>query len=246
MIQFLRKNDQYCGLMFAGHFFFNKPVYNGSTRSVAPYSSIFYFSHAVTDADCEFPLHPHEGFEIMTFILDGTVQHFDTETKVWTNLDKGDFQIIYAGSGVKHSEKLLKGSRTFQIWFDPNFREALNSPVAYSDYHAKDFPSQVLDGLKTTQLVGGGTVAKFATDGLNIKRIELEANQSLNYKLDNSKSYTFYVLNGSIAINGEQLAINDAVRIIAENTIDLQTSESTELFILELPEKPSYVPIWEQ
>jgi len=50
----------------------------------------------------------------MTFIFEGTVEHYDTLTKVWTPLKAGDFQIIQSNSGIRHQEKLSKDSRAFQ------------------------------------------------------------------------------------------------------------------------------------
>jgi quercetin 2,3-dioxygenase len=117
MIQILKKEEQFNRTIFNGNFVANKPVANGVQDNVKPYSSLFYWSHARAIDQCEFGLHPHEGFEIMTFILEGNVAHYDTATKVWTPLETGDFQVIQSNSGIQHQERINKGTRNFQIWF---------------------------------------------------------------------------------------------------------------------------------
>jgi redox-sensitive bicupin YhaK (pirin superfamily) len=82
---------------------------------VKPYSSLYYWSNGYVMEQCEFGLHPHKGFEIMTFLFEGTIEHYDTATKVWTPLNAGDFQIIQSNSGIQHQEKITKGSRAFQV-----------------------------------------------------------------------------------------------------------------------------------
>ncbi|KFF02092.1 hypothetical protein IX38_14245 [Chryseobacterium luteum] len=66
MIQLLKKEDQFNRTIFNGNFIANKPAASGTKDNVKPYSSLFYWSHARAIDQCEFGLHPHEGFEIMT------------------------------------------------------------------------------------------------------------------------------------------------------------------------------------
>ena len=70
-------------------------------------------------------LHPHRGFEICSFVLKGEIEHYDTLLDKWITLSEGDVQVIKAGKGISHSEKLKSGSEIFQIWFDPNIQESL-------------------------------------------------------------------------------------------------------------------------
>ena len=139
MIQIQKVADQFNTTIFNGNFIVNKPVASGTNARVKPYSNLFYWSHAIAIEDCEFGLHPHEGFEIMTFILEGNVTHYDTVTRIWTPLLTGDFQVIQSNSGIQHQERIAKGTRSFQIWFDPNFYKSVKQAPTYVDYHSKDF-----------------------------------------------------------------------------------------------------------
>ena len=59
-------------------------------------------------------MHPHQGFEICSFILKGNINHFDTKQNKWIPLSKGDVQIIRSGNGISHVEEIDKNSEIFQ------------------------------------------------------------------------------------------------------------------------------------
>ncbi len=65
-----------------------------------------------------FPSHPHRGFETVTYMLEGHMEHRDHMGNVG-QLMAGDVQWMKAGSGVIHSEmpKQVEGRmRGFQLW----------------------------------------------------------------------------------------------------------------------------------
>ena len=96
------------------------PTDRGPNRS---YSNLFYWAHATAKLDSTIGLHPHRGFEILTYVLSGSIKHYDTLIDKWIKLDKGDVQVIQSGSGISHSEFIQKNSSIFQIWFDPNINK---------------------------------------------------------------------------------------------------------------------------
>jgi len=61
------------------------------------------------------------------------------QTNKWIPLPAGGVQLIQAGKGVPHSEKHIKGSRAFQIWFDPDFNKSLAKNAYYKDFQADAF-----------------------------------------------------------------------------------------------------------
>jgi len=241
MVQIIKKAEQYNEVIFGNRFFGNKPVYNGQ-GNVKPYSSLFYWNHGFAKETIEFPLHPHQGFEIMTFILEGQQEHYDTTTKVWTPLQAGDFQIIQSNSGVQHAEKITKGTSAFQIWFDPNFHEAIKEKPAYADYHSEDFETTTENGIKTTTYVGGYNKVYSMTPHLTIKKLTFNEQKKTSLELDSNSSYTFYVLNGSGLADNQQIEKDDAVRL--SNTKQLDIDFLGELFYIETPTQLDYKPVW--
>ncbi|OXG05093.1 pirin [Flavobacterium araucananum] len=242
MIQIQKKTEQSNRVLYDGNFIANKPVAYGTTPEVEPYSNLFYFSHAVTIDPCEFPLHPHKGFEIMTFVLEGEITHYDTESKKWTSLEKGDFQIFQCNSGIQHQERLGEKSRGFQIWFDPDFNKTLYERPTYKDYQSDDFLPQIENQISTINYVGDGSKAISRTPGLKIKKLLFENQTKVNLQLEQNSSYTFYILQGKGIINGQFLEIDDAVRVTNTKKIDLDFKG--ELFYIQTPAHTDYPAIW--
>jgi quercetin 2,3-dioxygenase len=242
MIQIQKVADQFNTNIFNGNFIVNKPVASGTNARVKPYSNLFYWSHAIAIEDCEFGLHPHEGFEIMTFILEGNVTHYDTVTRIWTPLLTGDFQVIQSNSGIQHQERIAKGTRSFQIWFDPNFYKSVKQAPTYVDYHSKDFQEKIENGIKTVTYIGKESKAITLTPGLTIKKLIFDKQTRTSLQLNNNSSYTFYVLKGQGLLFKHQIEVNDAIRVLNENIIDIDFEG--ELFIIETPTNLDYIPVW--
>lgn len=241
MIQIIKKSEQFNDVIFDGRFHANKPVFYGK-KTVKPFSSLYYWSHGYVSEPCEFGLHPHEGFEIMTFLWEGRIEHYDTATKVWTPLEAGDFQIIQSNSGIQHQEKVHKNSRAFQIWFDPNFYKAIELKPSYVDYSSQDFSPKNEAGILTTTYIGEESKALALTPNLTIKKMTFADNKQMKITLKPEMSYVFYVLKGNGTIENQSIEIDDSVRI--SNTKELDIHFQGDLFYIELPTLMEYKAVW--
>ena len=137
-------SDQAKGSFNGGEILENKPIGFPQDRGkLKPYSNLFYWAHAwTTTKKSTIGLHPHQGFEICSFVLRGKINHFDSKQNKWIPLSKGDVQIIRAGSGISHAEELDKNSEIFQIWFDPNLENSLKNSASYDDYSVSQFKTK--------------------------------------------------------------------------------------------------------
>ena len=78
-----------------------KPIpFAGDTKGSRPYSNLFYWAHAWSEKGSTIGEHPHQAFEIMSFVLKGDIRHYDSKNKAWVPLHEGDVQIIRAGNGI--------------------------------------------------------------------------------------------------------------------------------------------------
>ena len=221
----------------------NKPIVGGHTADGDASGQLFYWSHSTFRADFEFGLHPHQGFEIITYILDGKNSHFDTAKGAWKDLTTGDMQIIYSGSGLSHNEKVSGRSRAFQIWFDPNYHEALTQQPDYSDHHSASFTKEIIDGIEVTHLVGPKSKVNARTPGLLVSRYRPESQTSINLSLDTNNKYFIYVIDGSADVDTQNLLPNDVIIVENQSSINLEMSPVADIFIISLPATPSYQPI---
>ncbi len=115
-----------------------------------------FYSDDPNDYLAGFPSHPHRGFETVTYMLDGHMQHRDNGGNTG-DLGPGDVQWMTAARGIIHSEmpQQTEGRmRGFQLWLNLPAKEKMK-PAAYRDIPANSIPVVALD--KGTVKVIAGT-----------------------------------------------------------------------------------------
>jgi quercetin 2,3-dioxygenase len=114
------------------------------------------------------PDHPHRGFETVTYLLSGEMEHRDSFGGGGT-LTPGDAQWMTAGAGIVHSEMptrriLADGGRMhgFQLWVNLPAKDKLLRP-RYQDLRGAAIPSvRTDDGRGTVRVVSGEALGKTA------------------------------------------------------------------------------------
>lgn len=178
-----------------------------------------------------FPNHPHRGFETVTYMLAGRMQHGDNKGNRG-DLAPGSVQWMTAGSGLIHSEMpqqeegLMWG---FQLWVNLPAADKMIAP-RYQDIPPDDIPVvHPADGV-TVRVVAGdlagasGPVSGIATAPVYLD-IALDAGSRLDLAMPEGHSAFAYVFDGtSVNVGGESLARSelavlskgDSVSFIAE------------------------------
>ncbi len=218
----------------------NRPVVmTHNPAYLLPYSNLFYWAHAWSDNGSTIGEHPHKGFEIITFIIKGTIEHYDSSNRKWIPINEGGAQIIRAGSGISHAEKLNAGSHVFQVWFDPDIRKAMQVPAAYNDYEQKDFPVTTSNGFEVRQYIGEGSPLKMETPGVGAVEINFKAG-SHKLGLNPEKISSVYLIEGGISMAAGKMEANDFAVVKDESELTFETTEPGRLFLIENPVKPDY------
>ena len=239
-IHIIPKEKQGSGAFNGGEIVENKPIgFPQDHSSVRPYSNLFYWAHARAVTDSTIGLHPHQGFEICSFVLAGEIRHFDTKLREWRPLQAGDVQIIRAGNGISHSEFMAKDAEIFQIWFDPDLTKTLEKPASYDDYRSADFPEQSTGGATIKTLAGAGSPFAMDTPGVEILRLEIGA-AGHTLAAEPSRVYSAYVLSGEVTFNGEAAKPSDFVLLTEQSAIDLQSAAGAQVFLISSPAQPGY------
>ena len=241
MIKILSKPQQASGAFNNGEIIENKPIGfpRENLQGNGAYSNLFYWAHAKAQTDSTIGLHPHQGFEICSFVLKGEIRHYDTKLREWRPLSAGDAQIIRAGNGISHSEFMANGAEMFQIWFDPNLQKTLQQPASYDDYKATQFPVNEDNALISTIIVGDNSPFRMNTPGIRVRQEKMSSG-SLNLSLDPNAMYSFYLLSGALQLNGKDLKVSDFFIVQDENNLTFQTDSEAEWFVIESPLNPGY------
>lgn len=248
-IQIIPKERQARGAFNGGEIVENKPI--GFPREggvIRPYSNLFYWAYAEANVDSTIGLHPHEGFEIMSFVLKGSIRHFDTKLREWRPLKAGDAQIIRAGNGVSHAEFIAKDGAIFQIWFDPNLSKTLNQPASYDDYTSESLPITQDGDVKVKTYIGDGAPIMLDTPELEILRFDFE---KADYRraISPEKIHSLYVIRGNFKINGEAVKPDDFVILKDTDELLVESGEAGDIFMVSSPatlDYPTYAQIMQQ
>jgi redox-sensitive bicupin YhaK (pirin superfamily) len=110
-----------------------------------------------------FPDHPHRGFEIVTYMLDGSFRHRDSMGNDST-IQAGGLQRITAGAGIVHAElPMTQGlNHGLQLWI--NLPRALKGiPADYQGVPGEHLPESSGDGYRVRTVVGPGSPVKLQT-----------------------------------------------------------------------------------
>ena len=240
MITIIPKEQQAHGAFDGGAILEKKPIgFPQDGDGQKPYSTLFYWAHAWSDRGGLIGEHPHKGFEIMSFVLTGEIEHYDSKLKGWKKLKEGDVQIIRAGNGITHAEKINADSSIFQIWFDPNLNETLSKPASYNDYTAASFPV-FEDKESKTKVMVGGTQLQMDSKVDYIQEITFYVSEK-TFPLKKDSVYSFFVLEGSLEVSKQKMNKGDYVVIKGEDETKLTVIEkNTKLFIIKTPLDPGF------
>ena len=106
-----------------------------------------------------FPPHPHRGFETVTYMLHGKMEHRDHLGNVGL-LSDGGVQWMTAGSGIIHSEmpRQTEGlMRGFQLWVNLPAAQKM-TPASYRDIPAEQIPLRRFPGASVKAIAGEANI----------------------------------------------------------------------------------------
>ena len=240
-IHIYTKDQQAQGGFNNGEIIENKPIgFPQDIGGLRPFSNMFYWAHAYTgEKESLIGLHPHKGFEIMSFVLSGEVEHYDTSLQKWIPLHSGDVQIIRSGSGISHAEKLKPHTALFQIWVDPNLGKTLSQDPSYNDYRESDFPSMEEGGWKRIVFSGEGSPMHMDALSVGIEKWIFEPGE-YSISLGSDRYLSLYTISGSLEINQRELQQDSYALVDEAADLELVVKEPTQVFMMSNPVHPGH------
>jgi quercetin 2,3-dioxygenase len=172
-----------------------------------------------------FPLHAHREMEIVTYVIDGALEHKDNMGNTGV-IRPGEIQRMSAGTGIRHSEYNPSEKdpvHLIQLWIMPAVQHLRPSweqkSFSMSGRKGKLLPIAVPAGKNGNTTTS--TAVQIHQDA-TIYTSLLAPGQSATHKLGAGRRAYIFVINGSLKLNGETLAAGDQARV--SNERDLQFS----------------------
>lgn len=181
---------------------------------VDPFLMLDQLKLKASEASAGFPDHPHRGFETMTYVLDGKVEHRDSVGNHGV-IGPGGVQWMTAGRGIVHSEfpAVTTGElHGFQLWINLPAKDKMCKP-RYQDLTAEQIPTTTLPGASVR--VMAGTVGD-VTGPLKLRNpgsfldIRIEAGQEFKHHVPSEWNAFLYPYEGSGRVSGQSVSMEHA------------------------------------
>ena len=186
----------------------------------------------VVQPEMGFGTHPHRNMEIISIPISGALSHTDSIGNK-RSIEVGEVQVMSAGTGLKHSEfndSKIDAVNFLQLWIIPeieNITPYYNQKIFEALERKNKF--QVLVSPKDKQVVGSLPINQQGY----ISMIDLDKGFETKYDLKNG-AY-FFLIEGEVLIENENLKKRDAIGIIEKNKVNIKANKSSKLLVIDVP-----------
>jgi redox-sensitive bicupin YhaK (pirin superfamily) len=230
--------------------------YNGLGQEVSPFLLLDYAGphrFEPTSQRRGVGEHPHRGFETVTIVYDGEVEHRDSAGNGGV-IGPGDVQWMTAAGGIIHEEyhspdfaKTGGAFRMVQLWVNLPARDKM-APAAYQGIIAAQIPTVALPGeagqarIIAGELAGATGPARTFTP-INVWDVRLKAGADLSLDLPDGHTALLVVLSGGILVDGTQAVGEAQVLVLSREGSEVPVRAEAETVLLVLTGEPIDEPI---
>lgn len=179
-----------------------------------------------------FGTHPHNDMEIITYVLDGALEHKDS-LGTGSVIRRGDVQRMSAGRGVLHSEfnhSQEDPVHLLQIWLYPSVRGLQPS------YDQKRFDDDSKRGrLRLLVSPDGRDGSLGMHQDAYLYATILESGAHVTHRFEPGRYGWIQVVDGSVRVNGSELKAGDGAAISDESQLVLTAKQAAEVLLFDLP-----------
>jgi len=178
-----------------------------------------------------FGTHGHRDMEIITYILDGALEHKDSMGN-GSVIRRGDAQRMSAGRGVRHSEfnpSPTAAVHLLQIWIEPNVTGIQPS------YEEKRFADADKKGrLRLIASPDGRDGSVTIHQDAYLYATLLDKGDAVTHKLAPGRKAYVHVALGALQVSGMPLKAGDGMKISDETSISLAAANGAEVLLFDL------------
>lgn len=195
------------------------------------FSALRVINDDIVAVGAGFNTHGHKDMEIISYVLEGVIEHKDSEGNVHI-LSAGEFQLMSAGSGIYHSEYNASPTehlKFLQIWIQPN--SFGNQP----SYAQKDFGKQ--QGLTTIATPTGENGTLLIKQDAKLHQLVLKPNSKLSIDIATGRKIYLHQVNGILSVNDIELNAGDGAKIENLHTLNFANrgQEEVTALLFDLP-----------
>jgi quercetin 2,3-dioxygenase len=175
-----------------------------------------------------FGMHPHRDMEIITYVLDGAIEHRDNMGNHGV-IRPGEIQKMSAGTGIMHSEfnpSQTQPTHLLQIWIFPDRRGL--KPV----YEEHKFTQGELNGQFQPIAGRNGTVT--IHQDVELFGAKLQAGQTATHQLAQGRHAWLQVARGAGRVNGIEVKAGDGAALSDESSVRFESTEPSEVLLFDL------------
>lgn len=178
-----------------------------------------------------FGTHPHKDMEIVTYIVEGALEHKDSMGN-GSVIQAGDVQRMTAGTGVFHSEFNHSADQSvhlLQIWILP--RKSSLQPGYEQQHYTRE------DKLNQWRLVAssdGRDASMTVHQAVDLFASVLEVGNELQHSFAEGHSGYLQIVSGSVAANGEKLEAGDGAAIHEVDSLTVTAISDTEAILFDM------------
>lgn len=181
-----------------------------------------------------FGKHPHDNMEIISIPLEGDLEHQDN-TGTHSVINKGDVQVMSAGTGIYHSEKNKNDDqfvKFLQIWVFPNKQNIAPryDQKNFSDADKHNKLATVVSPLGSND--GGVQIQQDAW--FHMGKLDKGTSLKYNLKKEGNGIYAFLV-EGDVTINEITMNRRDGLGITEANELNIVADSNAEILLMEIP-----------
>ncbi len=179
-----------------------------------------------------FPTHAHRDMEIVTYVLEGALEHRDS-LGTGSVIRPGEVQRMSAGTGVRHSE--YNASKTepvhlLQIWIEPS------APGVAPSYEQKTIPDADKRGrLRLIASPDGRDGSVTIHQDARIYASVLDAGDKVEHAAAPGRRLWLQIARGAVTANGQWLGQGDGAAIVDERALIIAGVEPAEIILFDLP-----------